>query len=161
MEKIRRLTLGDILIIQELVRKVWPFTYKDILSQQQIDYMLEMMYSTSALTKQMQDDHRFFGLYSHETPVGFVSISTNNTQTILHKIYLDQSFQGKGFGKKLIDFVERKAIEERTNLIILNVNRYNPAVNFYKKCGFIIAEEVDNPIGNGYYMNDYVMHKAL
>jgi ribosomal protein S18 acetylase RimI-like enzyme len=39
----------------------------------------------------------------------------------------------------------------------LNVNRQNTAIGFYKKLGFKIIAEEDIPIGNGFFMNDYVM----
>ena len=35
------------------------------------------------------------------------------------------------------------------------------AINFYKKNGFQIIREEDVDIGNGYYMNDYVMSKSI
>jgi hypothetical protein len=34
-------------------------------------------------------------------------------------------------------------------------------VNFYKHAGFEIIDEQDFDIGNGYFMNDYVMKKRL
>lgn len=43
----------------------------------------------------------------------------------------------------------------------LNVNRQNKARIFYEKFGFVIVEEKDIPIGNGYFMNDYVMQKVI
>ena len=40
----------------------------------------------------------------------------------------------------------------------LNVNRNNQkAIRAYVRNGFKTVETVDNPIGNGFYMNDYVM----
>lgn len=39
----------------------------------------------------------------------------------------------------------------------LNVNRHNPALGFYKHMGMKKADEGDFPIGQGYYMNDYIM----
>jgi hypothetical protein len=39
----------------------------------------------------------------------------------------------------------------------LFVNRTNPAVIFYKIKGFYIDQEIDLDIGNGYFMNDYLM----
>jgi hypothetical protein len=41
------------------------------------------------------------------------------------------------------------------------VNRYNKAKDFYEKAGFKIIETVDIEIGNGFYMNDYVMELPL
>ena len=43
----------------------------------------------------------------------------------------------------------------------LNVNRYNQAILFYQVQGFKIKEAVDISIGNGFFMNDYIMSKTL
>ena len=39
----------------------------------------------------------------------------------------------------------------------LNVNRNNKALQFYEHMGMRKLREGDFPIGNGYYMNDYIM----
>jgi hypothetical protein len=39
----------------------------------------------------------------------------------------------------------------------LNVNRQNKAVDFYRHMGMYKLAEGDFPIGQGYYMNDYIM----
>ena len=46
--------MHDIQLIRELTFKVWPQTYAAIISQEQIDYMLDMMYSEASLKKQMK-----------------------------------------------------------------------------------------------------------
>ena len=44
----------------------------------------------------------------------------------------------------------------------LNVNRQNAkAIKAYDRNGFKTIETVDNPIGNGFFMNDYVMEADL
>ena len=42
-------------------------------------------------------------------------------------------------------------------LMELNVNRGNKALLFYERMGMRKLREGDFPIGNGYYMNDYIM----
>ena len=42
-------------------------------------------------------------------------------------------------------------------LMELNVNRNNKALQFYEYMGMRKLREGDFPIGNGYYMNDYIM----
>jgi ribosomal protein S18 acetylase RimI-like enzyme len=49
------------------------------------------------------------------------------------------------------------AKENQMNSMTLQVNRNNKAVEFYKKFGFEIIDEQDFDIGNGYYMNDFIM----
>ena len=39
----------------------------------------------------------------------------------------------------------------------LNVNRNNKALQFYEYMGMRKLRKGDFPIGNGYYMNDYIM----
>ena len=39
----------------------------------------------------------------------------------------------------------------------LNVNRNNKALRFYERMGMHKDREGDFPIGNGFYMNDYIM----
>lgn len=39
----------------------------------------------------------------------------------------------------------------------LNVNRNNQAVGFYRHLGMEILRQGDFHIGNGFYMNDYIM----
>lgn len=42
--------------------------------------------------------------------------------------------------------------------MLLNVNRHNTkALAFYQRMGMSKVDEGDFPIGQGYYMNDYIM----
>jgi ribosomal protein S18 acetylase RimI-like enzyme len=43
----------------------------------------------------------------------------------------------------------------------LNVNRYNKARQFYEKLGFTVIKEEDIDIGEGFFMNDYVMARSI
>jgi ribosomal protein S18 acetylase RimI-like enzyme len=45
--------------------------------------------------------------------------------------------------------------------VYLQVNRNNPAVHFYQKQGMEIVETADFDIGNGFFMNDFIMSKKL
>jgi ribosomal protein S18 acetylase RimI-like enzyme len=41
----------------------------------------------------------------------------------------------------------------------LQVNRQNVvAINFYFKAGFVIEKSADFDIGDGYFMNDFIMY---
>lgn len=155
-------TNADIPIIQHIVKEVWPVTYGKILSEEQITYMLGLIYSNEALLKQMNENHKFYILKEFDEPTGFIDIQKiDSNKSKLHKIYLLTKFQGSGYGKILMQLAFDKALEYRTPILQLNVNRYNPALDFYRKFGFEIVDEVDIPIGNNFFMNDYVMKKIL
>ena len=55
-----------------------------------------------------------------------------------------------------------QATEAGYSAIRLNVNRHNEkAMRAYFRNGFNCVKMVDNPIGNGFYMNDFVMEAPL
>ena len=44
----------------------------------------------------------------------------------------------------------------------LNVNKHNEkAIKAYLRNGFVTVESVKNDIGNGFFMDDFVMQKTL
>ena len=170
MTHIRKATIEDIVTIRDMASIVFPHTYRDILSSAQIAYMMEWMYSTESLEKQFMDGHRFFIAVINDIPCGYLSIQkervTEDDVTVyhLHKLYIMPDMQACGTGKMLFneacEYV-RKDKETSKARIELNVNRYNKALGFYLKMGMKIAEEGDFAIGNGYYMNDYIMSLEL
>jgi ribosomal protein S18 acetylase RimI-like enzyme len=162
MLSIRNATVADIQLIRELTFKVWPQTYAAIISQQQIGYMLELMYSEASLKDQMKEGCLFIIVYDEKKPVGFAAYQEIKPTTWkLHKIYILPDQQGKGTGKFVIDHIINEIQQRGAAALQLQVNRYNNARSFYEKTGFTIIEEADFDIGNGYFMNDYVMEKKL
>ncbi len=93
-------------------------------------------------------------------PIGFASFSPKEEEISvfhLYKIYVPPRQQGTGTGKMLLDYVINAIKKRGATALTLNVNRYNKARYFYEKRGFTIAHEVDIDIGEGYFMNDYIM----
>ncbi|MEZ2442589.1 N-acetyltransferase family protein [Chitinophaga sp. RCC_12] len=164
MYHVKTATVNDIPVIQELTEKIWRPTYQSILTPEQIEYMIDMMYSTSALNKQITElQHQFLILQDDNSPIGFAAYSTTDAPGIfkLHKIYLDGNYQGKGIGKFLLEHVAGQVKSRGANTLELDVNRFNKAKQFYEKQGFSVYKEKQTDIGNGYIMDDYVMRKPL
>lgn len=154
----------DLSVIQELAYKIWPSTYGEILSEEQLKFMLDKFYALDFLEIQMNNGQHFILFEEENTTYGFASYELNyddSGKTKIHKIYVLPQTQGKGIGKKLIDFIEEIAINNNNLGLILNVNRFNKALGFYEKIGFEIIETVDIEIGNGYLMEDFIMQKAF
>ena len=151
-------------LIQHIVYTTWPIAYGEILSKEQLDYMLAKFYSIEALNKNVQDGHCFLLAKEGDDTLGFIGYEnayTNLPITKIHKIYILPETQGKGIGKLLIDTVQEFAKANHSDKLSLNVNRFNLARNFYAKLGFEITKSEDIAIGNGYLMEDYVMEKAI
>ena len=161
MFKIRKATLEDIEMINRLAWIVFPHTYKEILSTEQMEYMMDWMYSPENLHKQMTEDgHIYYLAFEGDEPAGYLSIQPEGEHTYhLQKIYVLPSFQGKKLGKLLFEHAIKaiKELHPEPCQMRLNVNRQNKALTFYEKMGMKKVDEGDFHIGNGYYMNDYIM----
>jgi diamine N-acetyltransferase len=153
-------------LIKDIAGQTWPVAYRDILSPEQMQYMLNLFYSEASLQEQMlQKQHKFIIIFDNESAAGFASYSpkSNEEPTVyrLHKIYILPNQQGRGTGKALLDYIISDIKISNATALELNVNRHNKALHFYQKIGFEIIKEEDLDIGSGYFMNDYVMLKVL
>jgi len=160
--KIRKASITDIPLIRDLTFRIWPQTYTGLLTPEQIEYMLGMMYSESSLEKQMNSGSQFIFVYDDEEPVGFAAYFSKELSIYkLDKIYILPSQQGKGTGRFVIDYIVDELKKKVASALQLQVKRDNKARFFYEKLGFKILHEINVDIGNGYFMNDYLMEKKL
>ncbi|MBS7564328.1 GNAT family N-acetyltransferase [Mucilaginibacter sp. Bleaf8] len=164
MVKIREAAPADATLIVDLAQQTWWPTYSEILSDEQITYMLQTIYNPAKIEQQIATGEQHYLILEEDSqPVGFAAYSPREENPEiykLHKLYCLPQTQGKGYGKLLINTVAEKVRQAGKHILELNVNRYNKALNFYEKMGFIIAYEEDIAIGP-YWMNDFVMRKEL
>lgn len=173
---LRPATLSDRALIRSISERTWPSTYGHIISQEQIDFMLDWMYSDDSLATQMNTGCAFYIANLNGADIGFCSVSpddekveeegksnnsTEKTEGVsahkLNKLYVLPSAQGTGAGKALLNQAIAVAKLAGSSSIFLQVNKHNNAYNFYLKQGFIKETEFKFDIGNGFYMDDYVM----
>ncbi|MDR1877209.1 MAG: GNAT family N-acetyltransferase [Flavobacteriaceae bacterium] len=150
-------------VILQIAHKTWPVAFKDILSTQQINYMLEMMYSIKSIKNQIYNLHHKYVLVKDKKHgfLGYISYEVDYKPLVtkIHKIYVLPEAQGRGIGKILIEKAEFFAGEKGNITLSLNVNRFNKAIQFYERMGFRICGSEDIDIGNGFLMEDYIMNK--
>lgn len=161
---LRKAKEEDIEIIQDIANSTWYNTYADYLSAEQIEYMLDKMYNKGILLSQFKEGHVFLMAQEDDKDMGYAGFSILDTEARsykLHKLYVLPEMHGKGVGKLLVNEVVNQVRSLGGRSIELNVNRNNKAANFYKSAGFEIKEKVDLDIGEGYFMNDYVMVKTI
>ena len=167
--------LNDRDFIRSVSERTWPSTYGHIISQEQINFMLDWMYSDASLEKQMNMGCEFYiASIKNEDgkwdAVGFCSVSPDeeeenlNIEKVtgakahkLNKLYVLPSAQGTGAGKVLLNKSIEIAKAAGSSSLFLQVNKLNTAYTFYLKHGFIKEAEFKFDIGNGFFMDDYVM----
>ena len=158
--RIRQATPTDCQLIHDLAWRIFPHTYRDILTAEQNDYMMEWMYSLPSLQQQMKEGHIFFIAYEADLPVGYVSVQQEATDLFhLQKIYVLPDKQGLHYGEQLFRHAVAyiRSVQPEGCRMELNVNRHNRAVTFYERMGMHKDRQGDFPIGHGFYMNDYIM----
>src|SRR5690606_16741053 len=160
MPNIRTATKEELYIIRQIASVTYSPTYLSILGQEQVDYMLEEIYSPAALRQQLEQGHTFLIVEENSKELGFAAYSLLdgvNQVYKLQKIYVLPEFQGRGLGRGLITEVISRVQQQGGEKLRLNVNRFNSAKSYYEKTGFKVIATVDIPIGRGFFMNDYVM----
>jgi ribosomal protein S18 acetylase RimI-like enzyme len=158
----RKATEADIGAIRRIAHETWPVAYGSLLSAEQLDYMLGLMYSESSLLEQMRKGHQFYMAELDGRAFGFASVSDEGDSVHkLNKLYIIPETQKTGAGKALLNEVINYAKQNGGTKLILQVKRDNPAKGFYEKQGFIVTREIDLDIGNGYFMSDYIMELGL
>ncbi|WP_418982264.1 N-acetyltransferase family protein [Alistipes sp.] len=160
MFAIRRATQEDIDLIRRLAREAFPATYRELLTPEQLDYMMAWMYAPEVLRRELDEGFAWFIASADGEPCGYLSVERQESALFhLQKIYVLPRFQGCGAGA----FLFRCAVEYIRSVhsgpcrMELNVNRRNRALGFYFRMGMRRLREGDFPIGGGYYMNDYIM----
>ena len=158
--EIKKATTADIPLIRKLSETIWKDHYTSIISLEQIEYMLDKMYSPENLREEINTPRYEYHLAMLDgKPGGYMAISSESeVNFMLNKFYILNQHRFKGFGELVFNLVFKGKGFRKIELF---VNRQNfKSINFYFKMGFKIAGVVDNHIGKGYYMNDFIMVKS-
>lgn len=162
---LRAATITDIPVIRYIAHAAWPMAYATILSKDQLEYMLELMYSEAALREQMEaKGHRFIVAEHDGRALGFAGFEhgfKGQPSTRLHKLYVLPEVKGSGMGAALLHAVESAARDAGDARLELNVNRFNPTRDWYLRRGFVIEHDEVIDIGHGFVMDDHVMVRAI
>ena len=156
---------ADIEPVCTLAREIWMQHYPGIITVKQIEYMLAQRYSPDAIRAHLQAGDAWWDkLEVGGELCGFASYErgTEARAMKLDKLYVHQLVRGKGYGAALIDHVAKVARRQGMSHLTLQVNKYNRgSVAAYLRSGFAVAKTVKVDIGNGFFMDDYVMEKAV
>ena len=160
------ITRDETILIADLADEIWHDYYKDFISAEQINYMLGKFYSDHALHAQIDEGQIFFKIIDNGSVIGFVSYSRKGkTEYFIHKLYVQTLYHGQKIGSSVIKILcdrMRRECDDADIQVRLTVNRQNfKAINFYFRNGFIIERAADFDIGDGFFMNDFVMLLTL
>ena len=81
----------------------------------------------------------------------FCKKTSSNCQTQLVYIVVDSKKNGRGIGKKLIESFE-ESVKKNVDYYELEVEKNNPALQFYLKNNFKIVEEINSILEKKYLL---------
>ena len=155
---------SDIPLIQRLADEIWRGSYRELLGEAQVEYMLGWMYGTERLWNDLGSGVQYDIIENAGVPVGFIGYQRYVDQPVvhLHKLYLSPSQHGRGVGQAALRHVREFAKRSGATTVELRVNKRNErAIQAYRRAGFEIQDSIVADIGGGFVMDDYVMRASL
>jgi ribosomal protein S18 acetylase RimI-like enzyme len=153
----RKAKPSDILLLNILAREIWTTCYPDIITMEQIEYMLELMYSLETIEKEMANGVIWKILEYDSRPVGYLAITCSEDEVKLNKLYLKADYHGKGLGQNALQYIIKYAKQNKYKKVSLTVNKGNlNAIKAYEKAGFTRTDSIVSDIGGGYVMDDFI-----
>ncbi len=149
--------------LAELASQIWNEYFIEILSKEQIDYMIETFQSAAAITEQIQEGYQYYFIINDTEIIGYFGICKQEDGTMfLPKLYLAKEHRGKGHASQVFQFIKEKSLEQCCSSIWLAVNRHNQqAIAVYEHLGMQRLREQVIDIGNGFVMDDFVYRFLL
>lgn len=150
MVKIRKAEIKDVEEIVDVMYRTWRTTYSDIVNEK---YLSEREGKREVRISKMKDAINKQDIEAIKTyhcvvldngkVIGFAvygryreedAYSLKNAGEI-YAIYILKEYQGKGIGKKLVNYVVTDLISEYYEKVVIWALKDNPSTNFYKKIG--------------------------
>jgi diamine N-acetyltransferase len=149
--------------IASLAHEIWYEHYVPIIGREQVDYMVPKFQSSGAIAAQVARGQEYWLVSLDGDAAGYLCIEPQPEQgrMFLSKLYVRSALRGSGLGQAALAFIESHCRQASLTVLWLTVNRFNPALAFYERQGFVNVAEVVADIGGGYVMDDYRMEKVI
>ena len=162
MLKYRNADFKDIPTLQYLAREIWVTSYTQMLSAEQIEYMLNWMYSAETIEKEMNEGVIWKIIELEDKPIGYIAATPEKEELKLNKLYILRNLQGRGIGQEALKYVMEYARTKGFKKLYLTVNQRNyNAIKAYEKAGFVRTDFKIFDIGGGFVMDDYIYSYSL
>ncbi len=149
--------------VASLASSIWHEYFPIILSDDQIDYMVDRFQSLPAMTEQVTEKgYRYAFIEDDGHVIGYTGVCPRGDRLFLSKLYLRKEHRGRGLGSASLQAVFSYARDNGFRSVCLTVNKYNEkAISAYRRNGMEVIHSICTDIGDGFVMDDYVMEKVL
>ena len=108
IQKITDPESGEVKILGTLAFEIWHEHFVSILSEEQIEYMVEKFQSEPAMRAQLENQgYLYYLAYEDGKPAAYAAIVPNPEEEsiFLSKLYVKKEHRGKGFARQLMNCV--------------------------------------------------------
>ncbi len=151
-------TDADIQEIALLAKEIWREHFTDIIGKPQVEYMVEKFQSYPALKQQISEGYEYFQLLDDGVLAGYIGIHEEEDALFLSKLYIHKDYRGQHFSSQALRFLINLCRKRGLTKIWLTCNKDNlNTLNIYHHMGFATVREQKADIGNGFFMDDYIL----
>lgn len=142
----KKCSANDLNVLQKISIETFTSTYQHLNTKENFDKHITFAFNLNQLNSELKTPNtEFYFLQKEKKVIGYLKLNEGNAQSEkmsiycyeVERIYLLKEYQGKGFGKTLIEKAIEVAISKNKKEVWLGVWEKNPnALGFYKKMGF-------------------------
>lgn len=156
-------TDSDFRTVAEVATTVWREAFKGIVPDDQVEYMLGKFQSYDAIRNYvLEEGYTYLMIREGSRVVGYAAYVPEGDRLFLSKIYILKEFRHQGRTSAVFDHLREVARALGLRAVYLTVNRDNSAsISVYEHEGFETVESRDTPIGDGFYMYDFIMEMKV
>lgn len=162
LEILKVKTLEEIQGVCDLADEIWHEHFTPIIGIEQVEYMINKFQSFNAIKNQIDSGYEYY-LFNYKGEfVGYTGMKKEDSSLFLSKLYIKKDYRGNKIAKEAMKFMVElcKAMSLDQICLTVNKNNYN-TIAVYEKIGFIKTRMQKADIGNGFFMDDYIMEKAI
>jgi ribosomal protein S18 acetylase RimI-like enzyme len=152
--------------VAALAGVIWREHFTPIIGAAQVEYMLNKFQTAEQIyTDITKNEYDYFVAKEAKggEPIGYCAICPKSDHAFLSKLYLLKDYRGRGLARLLLEDVKARCrFSYGAEKIRLTVNKKNTdSIAAYEKMGFVNIDSVKTDIGEGFFMDDYVMEMIL
>lgn len=152
--------------LAKVADEIWHEYWPALIGTAQTDYMVDQFQSPEAIERDMAEHGYEYWLLvdGAGTIVGYTGghDEPETNRYFISKIYLYKEERGKHYASAVVAFFDELCRERGFTAMYLTVNKHNDlGIRAYVGKGFETIESVENDIGEGFVMDDYIMEKKV
>ena len=152
-------TSNDFRQLEPFAASIWEQHYTPIIGADQVAFMLDKYQSAKAMSDQFSSGYKYAVVICGDQKAGYFAYDgVAEKEVFISKLYIHKDFRRRGLGRRILDFISNEARALGCTAMTLSVNKDNSdSIQFYTAYGFQTIKSQKVAIGEGFYMDDYVM----